>query len=133
MTLSGDQLTIRHEYMDTVRCVDLSTREHPARLTPSLTGHSVGWMEGDTLVIDTVGFEAGVLIPHPGVLNTADMRIVERLTISSDGRNLLRSYEVTDPPYLSARISENNSWDRSDVAVSPFDCTELSGINNVRP
>ena len=133
VTLSDSQLTIRHEYMDTVRRIDLSTREHPTQLTPSLTGHSVGWMEGETLVIDTVGFEAGVLIPHPGVVNTADMRIVERLTISSDGRNLLRAYEVMDPAYLRAPITGNNSWDRSDVAVSEFDCTELSGINNVRP
>jgi len=58
---------IRHEYMDTVRHVDLTTREHPASITPSLTGHSVGWFEDDTLVIETVGFEAGVLLPHPGL------------------------------------------------------------------
>lgn len=133
VSLSGDQLIIKHEYMDTVRRIDLSTREHPPQVTPSLTGHSVGWMEGDTLIIDTVGFEAGVLIPHPGVVNTADMRIVERLTISSDSRNLLRRYEVTDPAYLRASITGNNSWDRSDIAVSEYDCTELSGINNVRP
>ena len=133
VSLNGNQLIIKHEYMDTVRRIDLSTREHPAAITTSLTGHSVGWMEGDTLVIDTVGFEAGVLIPHPGVVNTTDMRIVERLTISSDGRNLLRSYEVTDPAYLRAPITGNNSWDRSDVAVSEYDCTELSGVNNVRP
>ena len=119
--------------MDTERRIDLSTREHPAQVIPSLIGHSVGWMESDTLVIDTVGFETGVLIPHPGVLNTADMRIVERLTISSDGRNLLRSYEVTNPAYLRAPIIGNNSWDRSDIAVSEYDCTELGGINNVRP
>ena len=133
VSLNGNQLIIKHESMDTVRRIDLSTCEHQTEITPSLTGHSVGWMEGATLVIETVGVEAGVLIPHPEVVNTADMRIVERLTISSDGRNLLRSYEVTDPACLRAPITGNNSWDRSEVAVSEYDCTELSGVNNVRP
>ena len=30
---------------------------HPENLTPSRQGHSVGWYEGDTLVIDTVGIK----------------------------------------------------------------------------
>ena len=30
-------------------------RSHPAYVQPGWLGHSVGWYEGDTLVIDTVG------------------------------------------------------------------------------
>ena len=45
--------------MDAVREVRLGTREHPAGLGHRVLGHSIGWYEGSTLVIDTVGFEAG--------------------------------------------------------------------------
>ena len=39
-------------------------RQHPAQITPSWYGDSVGHYEGDTLVVDTVGFKLG---PAPNV------------------------------------------------------------------
>ena len=39
-----------------VRQIFLDGRRHPANLQPSWQGHSVGRWEGDTLVVDTVGF-----------------------------------------------------------------------------
>ena len=40
------------------RTIYLDGRPHPNRrdLTPSHDGHSIGWWEGDTLVVDTIGF-----------------------------------------------------------------------------
>jgi hypothetical protein len=127
-----DQIVIRHEYMDTVRTVDLTTRTHPANIEPSLTGHSVGWYEGDTLVIETVGFEEGVLVPHPGLVHSDEMKIVERLTLAEEGNLLLRAYEVTDPKYFTKPYTGNSSWTRSDIPVSPYNCVELGGISNIR-
>jgi hypothetical protein len=43
-----------------VRRVRLNA-QHPAQLTPSWYGDSVGHYEGDTLVVDTVGFKLGPL------------------------------------------------------------------------
>lgn len=133
ITQTDDELVIKHEFMDTVRVVDLTTREHPAGVGRAVTGHSVGWFEDATLVIETTGIEAGVLLPHPGVLHSADMRIVERLSLSDDGTQLVRDYEVTDPQYFSKPYTGTNRWNRSDIALSTYDCTELSGINNQRP
>ena len=42
-------------------------------------------------------------------------------------------YALTDSMYFTRPLSGENSWDRSDIAVSKYDCTELSGRNNVRP
>ena len=39
------------------------TAAHPANVQPSLHGHSIGRWEGETLVIDTIGFE-----PNPSGL-----------------------------------------------------------------
>lgn len=126
-------ITIKHEYMDTVRLVDLRTRQHPAAVKRSLTGHSVGWFEGSTLVIDTTGFASGVLLPHPGVINSEDMHVVERLSLSADGNQLVRNYEVTDAKFLAAPMTGTSSWTRTALPLSTYNCTELSGVNNVRP
>jgi hypothetical protein len=133
VTQTADQIVIKHEFMDTVRVVDLTTREHPADAEIPVTGHSVGWFEDSTLVIETVGFAAGVLLPHPGVLHSEDMRIAERLSLSEDGTQLIRDYEVTDPQYFSQPYTGTNRWNRTEIALSTYNCTELSGINNQRP
>ena len=46
-----------------VRRVKLNA-QHPAKVTPSWNGDSVGHFEGDTLVVDTVGYKLG---PFPNV------------------------------------------------------------------
>lgn len=94
--------------------------EHPAELQPSRHGHSVGRWDGDTLVIDTIGFE-----PNPSGLglsvpSSAGKRTVERLTLT-EGRTRLR-YEVTveDPMYLTEPATLTQQWDhRPDLEFSP--------------
>lgn len=130
--VSDTEVIIKHEYMDTVRVVDLTTREHPASITPSLTGHSVGWYEDKTLVIETTGFSAGILLPHPGLMHSDKMRVVERLTLSDDSTSLTREYEVTDPDYLKTPFTGQSGWTRTDIPLREYNCTELSGINNQR-
>ena len=133
VTITDEQIVIRHEFMDTVRTIDMTTREHPTNIEPSMTGHSVGWYEGDTLVVETVGFEAGVLLPHPGLMHSDAMKIVERFSLIEDGNILRRDYEVTDQKYLTRAYTGNNAWERSDIPVSPYNCVELGGISNIKP
>lgn len=37
----------------------MNLREHPSGIKPTRAGHSIGHWEGDTLVVDTVGFAPG--------------------------------------------------------------------------
>src|SRR5262245_31504582 len=39
------------------RVLYLDRRTHPVKIDPGAFGHSIGWWEGDTLVIDTVGID----------------------------------------------------------------------------
>ena len=57
---TADVVTIRHEWMDAERTVYLNQAEHPANFSAVL-GHSIGWYEGSTLVVDTEGYAPGVL------------------------------------------------------------------------
>jgi hypothetical protein len=63
-----------------VRTVRLNA-QHPARVTPSWHGDAVGYYEGDTLVIDTVGIKADrkfAMIDLFGTPYTDKLHIVER-------------------------------------------------------
>ena len=53
---------------------------HPARVTPSWYGDSVGHYEGDTLVIDTVGIKVGPVSPVDffGTPHTETLHVIER-------------------------------------------------------
>ena len=64
----------------TFRTIYLDGRAHPRNVTPSYYGHSIGWWEGDTLVVDTVGFNESFWLDRGGLPHTEKLRIVERLT-----------------------------------------------------
>jgi hypothetical protein len=74
-----NQLTILYSDNHEVRRVRLD-QPHPAPLTPSWYGDSVGHYEGDTLLIDTVGFKTGPLamVDVYGTPYTEALHVVER-------------------------------------------------------
>ena len=74
-----DRVTILYGYDHQVRRVPLN-RQHPPKVTPSWYGDSVGHYEGDTLVIDTVGFKVGKysMVDWYGTPHTEALHVVER-------------------------------------------------------
>ena len=75
MLQESDKITLLYDYDHEVRRVRLN-QQHPARVTPSWYGDSVGHFEGDTLVVDTVGVKASPLtmVDNLGVPQSAAMR-----------------------------------------------------------
>ena len=93
---------------------------HPANVRPSLHGHAIGRWEGETLVIDTIGYEANPSGLGMNVPSSPRKHTVERLTLT-DNRTRLR-YEITieDPVYLTAPATLTQQWDhRPDIDFSP--------------
>lgn len=76
------------------REIHMDGRPHPAaaNLTPTYFGHSVGHWDGDTLVVDTVGYNEKTWIDYNGHNHTEQLHTVERITRPS--RDTLH-YEVT--------------------------------------
>lgn len=64
----------------TYKTIYLDGRGHPKNLAPSYYGHSIGWWEGDTLVVDTVGYNEGFWLDRGGLPSTEQLHTVERLT-----------------------------------------------------
>ncbi len=67
----------------TFRTVYMDGRSHPDNLTPTNYGHSIGWWDGDTLVIDTVGFNEDFWFERRGLPHTEALHMMERLTRTS--------------------------------------------------
>ena len=60
------------------RQIFLDGRSHPIDPNPTWLGHSVGHWEGDTLVVDTLGFNDRTWLDLNGHPHTEMMRLVER-------------------------------------------------------
>jgi hypothetical protein len=64
----------------TFRTIFMDGRKHPQGLTPTYYGHSTGWWEGDTLVVDTVGFNERFWIDRGQIPHTEQLHLIEKYT-----------------------------------------------------
>jgi hypothetical protein len=74
---------------------------HPSMDTfdPTTSGDSIARWEGETLVVDTVGFDGakGVTMIPGGGFRTSDSRLVERYRLLNDGAVLSVTFTWEDP------------------------------------
>ncbi|HYI06624.1 MAG TPA: hypothetical protein VD858_17150 [Reyranella sp.] len=96
----------------TYRTIYMDGRSHPARPTPSYYGHSIGWWEGDTFVVDTIGFNESFWIDRGQIPHTEKLHLVEKYTRTAVGS---MRYELTvdDPGAYTAPFTgtSNLRWE----------------------
>jgi hypothetical protein len=86
------QLTMLHEYVHAIRYVYTNGTAHPPGPIEWWLGDSRGRWDGDTLVVDTVHFNADTWFDRAGNHHSEALHVVERLSfIDRDHLN----YEVT--------------------------------------
>jgi hypothetical protein len=85
----------------TWRTVYTDGRTHPKNVEPSYYGHSIGWWEGDTLVVDTVGFNEGFWWDRSGLPHTNQLRTLEKFT-RLDMDTLRYELTIDDPGAYTA-------------------------------
>ncbi|MDG2176293.1 MAG: hypothetical protein P8M72_09230 [Gammaproteobacteria bacterium] len=94
------------------REIHMGSSSHPDYVNPSYFGHSIGHWEGDTLIVDTIGFNERFWIHREGYPHTESLQLIER--ISRPKMDTLR-YEVTldDPVAYTAPWSTvwTKTWD----------------------
>jgi hypothetical protein len=86
------------------RVVYMDGRKHPADAIPTWTGHSIGWWEGDRLVVDTVGFNDKFWFDRRGTPHTEQLHIVERYTRPNYG-TLVNEATLDDPGALARPVN----------------------------
>lgn len=112
VSMDLDQVGVRRVYL---------TDRHPRNIKPSWNGHSIGHWEGDTLVVDTIGFNdkswlGSELQPH-----TEELHVVERIRLVKNGAFLEIHSTVDDRkaltgPYWYSRYYKRVDKPYEDVA-----------------
>ena len=97
-------IAILYEVDSTHRQVYLDGRKLPVDPQPSWVGYSVGKWEGDTLVVDTAGFNDKSWLDISGHPHSEEMRVQERFHRRDFGHMDL-SITVDDPKAYSKPIS----------------------------
>jgi hypothetical protein len=82
-------LIMLFEYPNTFRYIPLDGRPHSPDPDPSWMGEAVGHWDGDTLIVDTIGFNEKTEVS--GYMHTSALHVMERYTRVADGLK----YEVT--------------------------------------
>jgi hypothetical protein len=122
------QIVVLYEYMNVFRTIPLNTK-HPDDVTPTYMGDSVGHWEGDTLVVDVIGFNDRTWLQGTGTFHTEALHVTERFTrIDQDQIN----YEATmeDPNVFTRPWTIRSTIMRRDgTRVREAVCAE----NNVDP
>jgi hypothetical protein len=103
-----NRVVLTYDHDDDYRDVRLN-QPHPAKITPTLHGNSVGHYEGDTLVIDTIGVKLGPWrsVDRFGTPYTQALHVVER-------------YRLLDPDATKEAIARaEKEWPRVGGNIDP--------------
>jgi hypothetical protein len=101
-----DFLVMFYEYPGTFRIIPMDGTPHPVDPDPAWLGDSIGKWEGDTLVIDTVGYNDKTEIS--GYRHTDALHTVERLTRTDDGFDY--AITIEDPNVFAAPWTVNRTF-----------------------
>jgi hypothetical protein len=108
-------VTILYEYMHLIRRIPTDGRGHPADLDSTFMGDSVGKWDGDTLVVDAIGFNDRTWVDTEGHQHSDALHVVERYRRT--GPDAI-AYQVTidDPrtykqPWTESRtLTRQSGW-----------------------
>jgi hypothetical protein len=121
-----DRIVLTYGSMGLERTIHLNVTQHPPDITPSRAGHSIGTWEGDVLVVDTIGFEPGILSADGRLPHSDRLHIVERFSLDPGGRSLTRSWVADDPLYFEGEYTGRDVVHISDVPYQRIPCEDLS-------
>jgi hypothetical protein len=91
---TAKQILIIYEYPNAIRWIPLDGRPHEIDPDPTWMGSSVAHWDGDTLVVDVIGFNDKTEV-H-GFMHTEQLHVVERFTRLASG-DLQYAVTVEDP------------------------------------
>jgi hypothetical protein len=137
----GRDIVLRHEWMDVRRAISMNQKTHPKDGPRTSLGHSIGRLEGDTLVIETANYPAGVLNqyveqpgqPTRGLLHSAALTSVERIRLDAARQRLVVDIDLVDPEFFTQPFPRATlEYAPSDLKIEPFDCSRVGLTGTIR-
>jgi len=119
-----DRIVINYGLYSFERVIHMNTDKHPTQITPSYAGHSIGHWQGDELVVDTIGFEPGVIAAP--VRHSDQLHVIERFSLDPKTWSLTRHYVAEDPVYFTDQYVGSDTVLVADVPYEPHPCDELT-------
>ena len=121
------QITIIYELSHQVRMIAMDKplpSEEDLLVLPFFNGHSVGHFEGDTLVVETAGFNEKTFVDATGAPHSDEIHTTER--IKKIGANQLEDVvTVHDPQMFTRDFSARYVYGlRSDIRLQDYVCGE---------
>jgi len=115
---SETHVMILIEMVHDARVVRMNS-EHPPASVQKWLGDSIGWWDGDTLVVDTTNFHPSA--SRRGAAGTN--HVIERFTRQEDG-NVLYNFTVENPAIWETTYTGEYTWRTSDEKVYEYACHE---------
>jgi hypothetical protein len=128
----GNDVVLHHEWMDVRRVIHMNMKDHPKDAKRGSLGHSIGRWDGETLVIETANYSAGVLNqyveqpgqPTKGLLHSAALTSVERLHLDASRQRLVVEVDLADPEYFTRPFDRTTyEYAASALKIEPFNCS----------
>ena len=117
------RVTLAIETESQVRRIYMDGRALPSDPDPQFNGTSVGHWEGDTLVVDTVGFTPE--ITFTGGVHPSDKMTIHETYRLKDPNTLVGTITLTDPETLAQPYTINAAWTRHrDWTMREYVCQE---------
>ena len=118
---AGDHIVIRTDWLgDAERKIHIDGRGHPPITERFQQGHSLGRWEDGLLVVDSTNFTDRI---YAGLASSGEKHLVERFSLSQDGKSLNYKFVLEDPKYLAAPVSGTYKWDyQPDLEPSGIEC-----------
>ena len=118
----GDQIRLRIEEWEATRIIDMVSEEIPDAAPRSLLGYSIGHLDDGVLIIETSKVDFAYL-DDDGTPMSEQATLVERFTVSDDGKRLDYEVSVTDPENLVGAATWDAAWKWvPNTKIMPFEC-----------
>jgi hypothetical protein len=107
--------------------VDIAHSKNP---TPSWYGESIGHYEGTSLIVDTIGLSDKTFVDNLRTPHTTKLHVIERYTISDDGKSMQGTALVEDPGAYTNTWSATQRWRRVQQPITESICAENNNNYN---
>jgi hypothetical protein len=120
---SNGMIVILYEALHSYRQIFMDGRALPKDPNPAWMGYSIGHWDGDTLVVDSAGFEENTWLDNSGHPGTESMRLTERFRRRDLGHIDLQ-LTIDDPKAYTKPWSVNLQLTLTDTELIEYVCDE---------
>jgi len=119
-----NRMAIMFEGFSSFVVIPTDGRDHPKKLEPTWLGNSVGKWDGDTLVVDSIGFNDKTRLDTIGHPHSDRLHVVQRFTLT-DPMHIAYDVTIDDPKTFTEPWSNHRTFKlRPEWELMEYSCEE---------